>query len=422
MSRIKRKQKGLMNQKEAKTLSLGSKWITQGLLFSVMLNIALLTSLVFNVVKNKSISRNSSSHKRVESLSYKNVASTLKDVIVAHLDKTYLELISSLSDKEQIEDGFTVRDIALSILYQQFDLDLKRALLGQEINTRNLILDSPLLPNNELSLISGLTETEYKLIETFLQNEKWPLTSYGLFKKLSQGIKDESLKNTFYLSKEFMYIEALFCSYSISKEVLLSVVLQGNWETLNQFSKEYHGVQDFSNPLRIHFLSQYLEFGSELAARLILEVDAEYALKKLGDSQIVALISLLEQKSNLAENFALHLALGNRSDWVREEACRLLYFYSGQHLPTPYNYQEALNFISQKYKISPIETFAPAISSHPKEEEFMSLPEPKNIYVVQEGDNLWKIAKKHRVHLDQLKEVNHLDSDLIKVGMTLLIP
>ena len=43
-------------------------------------------------------------------------------------------------------------------------------------------------------------------------------------------------------------------------------------------------------------------------------------------------------------------------------------------------------------------------------------------YVVQKGDNLYSLAKKYKVSVEQLQGVNNLSSDLIKVGQTLEVP
>lgn len=419
MSRIKRKQKGVTQQKHLKNVLKNTKWVIQGLTFSVALNVALLTTLVFNSVKAK---REGKGHvKENQWVSKKNAPLSLTDLAHLYQGKNYQELVEMLEDETPLEEGYLTRDLALSVLYQKFDLDVERALLGQGIPVRHIPI-SDTANSEPFVLISDLTDQQYGLIQNFIQNERWPLTSHGLFKRLLQHPEDESLKSAFYLSKEFMYIDALFCSLSISKEVLLDILLSGEWKIISNFVENFHGTQDFSNPLRINFLSSYLELGSNLAAKLILEIDAQYALKKLSDSQVVALLSLMEQKTNLSENFALHLAIGNRKDWVRKEACRLLYHYSNKELPEPYSYQDAIGFLTQKYQIHPIETFAPAASFTVEEKEYIASSEAHKIYVVQEGDNLWKIAKKHKVGLEDLKELNHLNSDLIKVGMTLVIP
>lgn len=65
----------------------------------------------------------------------------------------------------------------------------------------------------------------------------------------------------------------------------------------------------------------------------------------------------------------------------------------------------------------------------PSEEKAPEKPEPKpapateNIYVVRKGDNLSTIAKKHRVRLSELMEINSLNrSSVIKVGQEIKIP
>lgn len=421
MGQAKSKQKEMPKHESIKENPNYSKWITQGLIFSVALNLALITSIVFNTVKGQE------GHSKIKNktplMTQVGETSNLKQTLVSYSEKKFEDLIPLLSQDEHIEDGFTKRDLALSVLCHQHDLDIERALMGQATMLRYIPLQGAANSTYEYPVFAGVTPAQYKLLQTFIQNEKWPQTSHGLFNRLLKNASDESLKSAFYLSKEFMYIDGLFCSLSISKEILLKIILQGSWEMLDNFIAQHHQIQNFSNALRIQFLSGYLNFGSQYAARLILEIDAGYALKKLDDSQIVALLSLLEDKTNLAENFAVHLAFGNRSDWVRQEACRLLYHYFGLALPTPYNYSEAIHFISQKYQIDPMQTLTAAISPVSTEENVTASLSPRSkTYLVQDGDTLWKIARRNNVSLDELREANHLTTDLIKVGMSLIIP
>lgn len=52
-----------------------------------------------------------------------------------------------------------------------------------------------------------------------------------------------------------------------------------------------------------------------------------------------------------------------------------------------------------------------------------SLPPIKPlIYVVQEGDSLWKISKRFGVKVEEIKKINHLKSDALKTGMILKLP
>ena len=54
-------------------------------------------------------------------------------------------------------------------------------------------------------------------------------------------------------------------------------------------------------------------------------------------------------------------------------------------------------------------------------EELPKLPS-FTVYYVKSGDTLWNIAKKYRVTVDSLKEVNELKDDFIYPGEQLIIP
>jgi len=52
-----------------------------------------------------------------------------------------------------------------------------------------------------------------------------------------------------------------------------------------------------------------------------------------------------------------------------------------------------------------------------------SISEPEQLsYVVKEGDSLEKIAKDHKISIQTLKDANHFEGDLIKVGQKIVIP
>ena len=45
----------------------------------------------------------------------------------------------------------------------------------------------------------------------------------------------------------------------------------------------------------------------------------------------------------------------------------------------------------------------------------------KNIYIVEKGDTIWSIAKKNNLTVEKLKELNNLDSNLLSVGQEIII-
>jgi len=61
-------------------------------------------------------------------------------------------------------------------------------------------------------------------------------------------------------------------------------------------------------------------------------------------------------------------------------------------------------------------------STTKKEQEIAAKSDFKEIeYTVAQGDNLSSIAKKHNTTIDKLKELNNLDDNVIKLGQTLVV-
>ena len=44
-----------------------------------------------------------------------------------------------------------------------------------------------------------------------------------------------------------------------------------------------------------------------------------------------------------------------------------------------------------------------------------------NIYIVKKGDTLWDIARKYNMSVNELKEINNLSTNLLKIGQSLII-
>lgn len=431
MSRKKRKLRALRAKEEVSREQNSVRRLTGGLVFSGALNIALATSLIYFAVRTKDNPPPLTSSIESELVLDLSREISLQSVMEQYLSLDFESLVSLLKKKDSVQEGLTQRDLALSTLAFKYDFDAKRALLGQEAETSAFPLD----PNKEVSMpiYVGLKDAQYRLIHSFLKTEQWPYTSEGLFNRITEGQGEKSLKDAFYLTKEFMLLEALFCPISLPKEDLLKLMTEGPWHLVQNFVDGNPLVENFSNPLRIHFLCQYLDSASNQAAALILKVDPEYALNRLSDEKVVALLGLLETKTELTQNFVLHLALGSRSDWVKQEACRMLYHYSNREFIHPFNYQTALDFIAQEFELSPTESPPLGVQSFQGEQEtevvtqiveqpLVPTTEPHRIYTVQKGDCLSKIAKKHQIDIKHLKAANQLDDDLIQVGMTLLIP
>ncbi len=49
------------------------------------------------------------------------------------------------------------------------------------------------------------------------------------------------------------------------------------------------------------------------------------------------------------------------------------------------------------------------------------IPVSKDIYIVQKGDTLWDIARKYGLSVSELKELNNLSTNLLKIGQALKV-
>ena len=79
----------------------------------------------------------------------------------------------------------------------------------------------------------------------------------------------------------------------------------------------------------------------------------------------------------------------------------------------------------------PLPNKKPIISSTPQKFPYglkpqglksQGLKSQERFYIVQEGDSLWKIAKKFNVDVEQLRRSNQLENDTLQPGRTLKIP
>ena len=287
------------------------------------------------------------------------------------------QLITKLSDSE-LHHGVKQRDLALGCLVTFHHFDLSRALLGRQCSMKKQIIP---LSSYEIPLYSDLTDATYAAIEQFAKKERWPLTPEGLY-CLLQNTEDQDLKEAFYFTPDFCSVERLFhrSETAVDREDILLMLLDGNWEMLAQFVEKQCVLQDLSSTSRRAFLMSYLLCHSKTAASLLLQTDYNYSLRDLKGDSVALMLSLLP-KNEMTQRFAQELFACSQSEAVMTIASHLI--------------------------------------SPPQE----ILCSENQVYVVQQGDSLWKIAKRHDVSLNVLIEYNRLDADrFLMPGMSLKIP
>ncbi len=347
------------------------------------------------------------------------------------------QLIAKLTNTQLVENGYTQRDIALAALSTFHHFDLARALLGhaQPAQRRKIPFGKNRAGERvEVIVYPGLSEEQFQAIVHFANTERWPLTSHGLFLRLrkQRGEYDPSLADAFFLTQEFLAVEMLFnrSEARVEKNELLNVIFQGSWSMLSKFVEQQRTAQDLSPARRQSFLLDYIKRESRAAAYLLLKTDGAFAARKLDDEHVIVLLNLLLEKTPEAEQLALTFLTSPRGDAVWQLAAVRLYDYAGEPKPDKNLHHAALTrFVTQTNAAavprapsappaSPVASQQPPAASNASK----SPPRRGQLYIVQEGDSLWKISRRFHVDIETLKVYNQLDSDFLKPGTTLKIP
>jgi hypothetical protein len=384
------------------------RFLTQTLLISGALNIGLLATFIYFVLEAKKVT-----FLELESKAASSLPETNQQILHAYSTLSFQELLIRLDVRDLAEEGYSKRDLALSCLVAFHHFNLEKALGGDFFQKRKIIFKNG-QEMIEIFSFPGLSEEQYQAIVQYVRTEKWPFTTQGLFFEI-QHLKEEadpSLLEAFYLTPEFHAVKLLFVRSGISsaKEAALKLLLSGEWALLKKFFHEQKQAQNFTPQRLLIFLIEYLHRGSSVAAQLLLETEFEFACKRLDDPHVLLLLDLVQEKNKIVESFAKSLLLSPRSDAVWKRAAALLFSFEGESLPEPYDHAAALSrFFPQS--APPPEKM---IQSEEKREE--------KVHTVQEGESLWKIARRYKIPIDVLIQHNQLASEKLKVGKKLRIP
>ena len=346
---------------------------TQLLIISVSLNVALVGTLVYRSFGGKKESEEVLSHRGENLL-------TNGEIIYSYFHLPFEKLIVKLKDDRLVEEGYRVCDLSLACLVCYHHFDVQRALPGLSLQRRHLLfvhkeggerIDVPVYP--------GLKNDHFAAIAQFAEKEEWPLTTKGLFLELSSVEENsQSLIDAFVRSSLYHTAFTLFNrdGWEMSQEEVLSLLLEGEFELVEEIAKE----KVFSQEKRQEVLLNLMAKGSPLAAKLLLEKERVFALKRLDDDQLITLLKRSGDVTLAQEVFA-----GARCDRVRETAAK---FLAGD------NRRVAV-----------------------KAEEPQGTP---SIYIVKRGDTLWHIARDYKLSLKKLMEENNLtDKSVLRPGMQL---
>jgi len=314
------------------------------LIWSGALNIGLLSSLVYFVFQDR---REAISFEKPPIIRQQEVST--QEILQSFSTLSWADLVAHLENREAVQAGYTKRDLALATLSAFHSFDIERAIQEKILHRHTIAFRRKEGPEEVyLTVYPSLTDEQFLAIRRFIQTEKFPLTSEGLFYEIQQAHfpRDASLLQTFYLTPEFTALLTLFqrVGLPLPKEALVEMVAQGDWPTLHTFAEEEKWALDLSPERLRRLLDAYVRCRSPLAVRVLAH---------------------LEQK------------------------------------------------VEKKVQVEQVQVQETVLQQPPKEEKR---------HTVQKGENLWKISRKYKVSIDALREANHLTSDKIREGKTLVIP
>src|SRR3989339_180084 len=378
--------------------------LTQALMISGTLNIGLLSTFVYFILKEKQsvVSTELASLPREPKRSFTN-DQILRDYSIA----SFQELLSNLDNKEFVEDGYTKRDLSLACLTAFHCFPLSKVLGENVLQKRVARFQGPAEPV-ELLVFSGLKDEHFEAVSQFARTEKWPLTTQGLFLVIqkSEMPYDPTLLEAFYITPEFHHIQTLLQKSipSIEKSALIDILKSGSWEKLRETAEKLRLLQCFDEETARDVLVAYaLGYKSKVAASALLQHQAEYLTKRLTDVQLLSFFDLdLDQKDSL-ESMAKELLLSPRSDLIRQKAAAFLYSLAQELIPQPYDHVSVLNrFFPEKIgQMKNLQAVAPLPVS-----KVVEAVKALRTHKIEAGDSLWKIARKYGTSVEAIMKLN----------------
>ncbi len=405
-----------------------TRWLTQALIISGTLNIGLIATFAYFVLQEKQ--RTLAIELKPSTKEGKDALATNAQLFRSYSLLPYQELLLRLENRDLLEEGLTKRDLSLACLVAFHHFNLDKALGGLPLQKRMIsftnhegqeTIDIPVFP--------GLADYQFQAILQYAKTEKWPFTNQGLFYELKRSPcpRDPSLLDAFYLSPEYHSVHTLLSKTGVilSSEQIIDLICDGEWKTLADFTAQQRIAMDLTADRKRSFLLEYLNNRSKLAAKLLLDSDLDFALKRLDDAQVLTVLDLYPEKNTVLENFTKELLASPRTDAVWQRAAYFLYAHANETMPVPYDHQAALQRflpssaapILQEQGLPIVQTSAVIPTKNPP-----IFQGKKKLHTVEPGENLWKIARKYHVSIEEIMRVNRMDSEKLRPGKQLEIP
>jgi LysM domain len=381
-----------------------SRWIFQTLILSATLNVVLIGVFFYFLIRDNPLQF---SYARKEIIQTE-VPSVRLEFLERLPEVSFEHLLELLDDDRKMACGLCICDLALGALATFHDFDVERG-LGRGKLSKHLWQ----YQEKQFFIFPGLRKSDFETLKIFVKADLWPFTVRGLFKKLkTTGIEqaDPSLVSFFCRSTEFVLLETLFARtcLPIQRRTLLKVALEGGWENFSSFTQKQKETIDFSDEVRQQLLLAAVDEGSHTAAHLFLVTDASFAVTHLDDDHIKKILDLMPIKTQESIAFAQAIASSMRIEPLRKKAVCRISEYTGNGSAD----EMAGHFVEKQVpkNLRPVFRETPPAAPNPSK------------HIVQDGESLWLIARKHNVSLDALMEANQLKSTVICPGKVLTIP
>lgn len=359
------------------------RWLKQVCMLSLLLNLVFVC-LFYIVAFSKGVYRCKSSS--LPLVAKRQPIKMFSEDFLAFLSNLSFTETMALLDEDQLFYGYPLKLWALGRAIHVYHVDISPALPHTlkfiELNDKERVWQLP-----------KLSDSEYQAVRKFLSVEKFPFSSLGLFLLLThgyeQGFIDEGCFYAFCNTPEFLYLRILLAgadSTVASIELLVQMVIRGGHGLFFSLCNEETRVNNISDMHRRELLLQYLKKEESLAAQMLLVHDSEWILHELDDQTFKYFLSKLPLQSEEAQHFIARIAHSPR-------ACLLGDRSSETH--------EILIQNEEK--------------SAERKEQYLE-------YCVEKGDSLWLLARRFHVSIQEIKELNQLSHDGLRLGQKLKIP
>lgn|SRR3990167_658106 len=315
----------------------------------------------------------------------------------AYLDtlfqKSFFELVEELANTEPVQDGYRKNELALATLVALHSFDVSRVISREPGRKVMQFSHKDGGEVFQLALFPDMTPEEMGMLSSFAKREKWPFTLEGIFARIPlAGVEEKKeLLQIVLVSKEWNTVRRAMQRFipKLAMKDLFSYFLDRRSDALRLLYKELReSGKNEAEAIRYFFLK------AEGLTRPLLQAwiaqDMSYLLHDLSDEELVSLLQQFSERSDEVVRFLQLVFASSRRDFVREAAAERLSFFEG--------------------------ALVGAISLEPP-----PMHEARVRYTVQQGDSLWKIAKKFHLSIEELKQKGGINSEKLRPGQEIVI-